>query len=784
MSSQGKTHYSCADLAKMKLPGLPGSERRMRDLVERESWTYIEEKSRGRTGATRLYAPPARILKLIDHHQQFEAQNTDAVGALQAIEDAARTGCLEGRHHETEEQRARDDLKLSRYSAGLELLKRFPTITDPVRERALARLEIVQKYHQFAKKGGRRPGTKALNEFAQNYSSNGAGCLDSTRAAVKKTTGRNLRRWVDDFRLEGLAGLIDEKDGKALLGHGKIEDQAEMKAFVVGMLVEHPRIKDVHIEQALGAHFGDRLAPVTWTLKQAQANGLLARPEISAIRRFREKWQAENAGVRTALMNPDKWKNEQMLAFGDASGDVTHPNYRWEVDSTPGDILLLDDESATGVARYSVLGVLDVFTRRLKLLVAKTSKSIAIGALIRRAIMDWGVPERRKADNGQDYQAQYLNIFFDAIGTEREDCAPFSGWQKAHMERAFRTLSHGLLELMPGFIGHNVAERKEIEARASFSERLFQKDGVLEVRMKPADFQQWCDDWCENVYHHAGHAGLEGKSPFEVITAWQAPIKCIDDERALDILLAPLTGTNGGYFSLQKKGIRIQKHWYIAPELGTRTVGERFQIRDDVADIGRKHAFDADGHFVCIVQCPELTGVSQAEIANKAKAIQRETIKEQKKRLKDIARKANVKDIASEIMRDRAMAAGKLVAFPKASVTHRNSALDEAARAADRLEGQIGQIAPDAGVIVPTAVDVPAAQGPIPATPDARYHKWIDLHARVTSGMQIPEFEIDQVARFYKTWAGGPEGKAMLKKHAPQKETSKPAPTGLLAFIR
>jgi hypothetical protein len=69
MSGQVKTHYSCAELAAMKLAGMPGSDRRMRDLVERESWLFIEEKSRGRVGVTRLYAPPARILKLIEAHR-------------------------------------------------------------------------------------------------------------------------------------------------------------------------------------------------------------------------------------------------------------------------------------------------------------------------------------------------------------------------------------------------------------------------------------------------------------------------------------------------------------------------------------------------------------------------------------------------------------------------------------------------------------------------------------------------------------------------------------------
>ena len=41
----------------------------------------------------------------------------------------------------------------------------------------------------------------------------------------------------------------------------------------------------------------------------------------------------------------------------------------------------------------------------------------------------------------------------------------YSGWEKPHIERFFRTLSHGLIELLPAYIGHCVADRQVIEAR-------------------------------------------------------------------------------------------------------------------------------------------------------------------------------------------------------------------------------------------------------------------------------------------------------------------------------
>lgn len=79
-----KTHYTCRELAELKLPELPGTDRGWRALVEREAWEFIEHKSRGRGGVRREYAPPPRIAALI------------------AGEPAACIGVTKRKHRETE----------------------------------------------------------------------------------------------------------------------------------------------------------------------------------------------------------------------------------------------------------------------------------------------------------------------------------------------------------------------------------------------------------------------------------------------------------------------------------------------------------------------------------------------------------------------------------------------------------------------------------------------------------------------------------------------------------
>ncbi|ENO91983.1 hypothetical protein ACFQ4M_15765 [Thauera mechernichensis] len=79
-----KTHYTCRELAELKLPDCPTTDEGWRLTVSREGWPCIESKGRGRGGVRREYAPPPRIAALI------------------AGEPAACIGVTKRKHRETE----------------------------------------------------------------------------------------------------------------------------------------------------------------------------------------------------------------------------------------------------------------------------------------------------------------------------------------------------------------------------------------------------------------------------------------------------------------------------------------------------------------------------------------------------------------------------------------------------------------------------------------------------------------------------------------------------------
>ena len=57
--------YSAAELAALKLPGFPTTDRAARTRAEAEGWPFVVVKSRGAKGETKKFRPPIEIQELI-----------------------------------------------------------------------------------------------------------------------------------------------------------------------------------------------------------------------------------------------------------------------------------------------------------------------------------------------------------------------------------------------------------------------------------------------------------------------------------------------------------------------------------------------------------------------------------------------------------------------------------------------------------------------------------------------------------------------------------------------
>lgn len=425
---------------------------------------------------------------------------------------------------------------------------------------------------------------KAVRKFAGLYQNREAPYVDpSVYSAVKSVKRTQLYEWRKRFVEQGIAGLIS-RNGYALGANRVPMDQ---QTFILGTFKANPNLKAGRIAGLLRAKF---TAPTT----------------PRAVRNFLKQKREQDPALFEFIESSDSYKNKYQLALGSASEKAKHFLHYVEVDSTRADVLCADGK------RHTIVGLVDIFSRKAKFLVTRTSNSWAIAGLLRGTIRDWGAPLNLVRDNGKDYDSIMVDeILQHTLGVNVIAVLPFTPEAKPHIERMFRTLSHMFFETLPGYVGHNVAERKKIESRKSFVERFMKKGQSLKVGLTPVELQEIIDRWVEGVYHNRNHSELN-MSPNAKAASVEIGGRRIEDIRNLDILLAP--APKGSTRTIGKKGLRLGNQLYWADEL-IPWVGRKVLVRLDLRDAGRIFSFDPETKaFICEALDLSVSGISVGDL--------------------------------------------------------------------------------------------------------------------------------------------------------------------------
>lgn len=648
-----KSHYTAKELA--GLPELPGTEQNVTAKAKRESWDKQKRSGRGGGWEYAITSLPAETRKAL-------ATLNTTVGYDTPVIQAAG-------NYAAQIQLSAEQQEKQRLAARAESLAMFNRLPLWQQTGAKAKMAIIRGYVSFSRGFNTTKGEN-LAHYATEYAMGRIDVAPWVRAQIRTFHPGTLDSWLSEEYNLGMMGLVDCFGNRK--GQSKIETHPVLKASIDSLLDRTPHMKSAHINEFIQAHCPDQ-------------------PHISTKTIDRYRAQREKADPQRTLLanNPDKFKSSMQPAFGSRSEGIVALNQLWEFDATPADVMLID-------GRHSVLGMIDVFSRRVKLLVSKTSRTVMVNTLMRRGIMEFGVPDCIKTDNGKDYTSDHFERVLSDLEIYHDLCDPFSGDQKPHIERVLGTFSHDLVELLPGYIGHNVAERKDIESRKTFAQRLGDRDNIIEVSMTAAEFQVFCNNWCEG-YHKRIHSTL-GKSPFAKAAEWTAPIRTITDERALDVLLATAP-RHGGLRAATKNGIKVERHWYVDPALVSWIgKGRVLQVLHEPEDLGKiivqgPNEYGVYEH-ICVAICPEVLGISRADLAqatNEAWKLHTAELRADLKRSKNVLKNAPAHEI---IMAARLKDAGKVVALPQQTITYTTPGLAAARQAADALDGTAKPVTP------------------------------------------------------------------------------------------
>lgn len=683
------------------LPGFPGSERGVRDAAKRMG---LPARPRAGRGGGVEYAvealPPAARLEWAARFTGQQSQNAANDAATQTVASISQTRASGTRQ------------------AAL--------VTGWRKDRQDAVARVLVQFQRFWQSFGGKA-TPALHAFCAQWAGGRIEADPALRAQFPVLSFSTLRAWHVGVQERGLAAITPREHArksqyKALAG--------EVGTAVLAMLVEQPHLSAQAIYEALQGSFNDL-------------------PSDRAFRRALAYWKEQNKQVFEAAINPDGWRNKYMSAAGSYSEGITRPNQKWEMDSTVGDIMLADG------CRHHIVGVIDVFTRRRLFIVSRTSRANAIMSLIRLAILRWGVPESIKTDNGADYKAQVLETALLGLAIEHPLCAPFSPHQKPHIERAIGSLMHQLFELLGGYIGHSVADRKGIESRKGFAERILKDNSfTVDMRLSPEQLQAQLDTFCERLDAQP-RSYLQDRTPLQLAAGH--PTKTIH-ERALDVLLAP--SAESGLRTVGKKGIKIGGGFYNHAGLGGME-GTQVQVKVDDANLGRCWVFDLDGQFIAEALDYQRLGINSAEVASERRAHQAKFIREQKQQLraakKSFDTRAAVESINRARTEDAVAAASNVVSLQRPAVEHTSTAIASIAAAAAPLVDDAQVAAAQAALAQRMART--ADVRPLAETPQTRYARWLKLQERVQRSEALSADE----GNWFEGYAQGAEWSSMQR---------------------
>lgn len=570
--------------------------------------------------------------------------------------------------------------------------------------------------------------------FIEAYNSGKIQIPENVLAIIgKKSSYSTLKRIADTYGKYGVAGLAFNYHNPK---RGSTELTEEQQDFVIAVMCQSPDTSNRNIRRALQGKFKS-----------------LDVPSVNVIGRYRDRWITDNADLWLFYTNPDAWKSKKMMAYGSASAHIERLNQLWEADSTPADLMLND-------GRHSIIGMIDVYSRRLRFFVSKTSRSVSVVALIRHSLIEWGVPEIIKTDNGKDYVSKHVTRVMHGLDIDQQLCTPFQGQEKPHIERAFKTFLHGLVEMKSNYIGHNVTDRKAIEARRSFADRIMDKESdPVELSMSSNELQKFCDEWTNFIYQYDEHGGLDSKRPIDMVRGWKEPIRRIHNLRALDMLLMEAP-TDGGIRTITKKGIRVENRHFQSPEFAG-LVGEKVYVLLDPADLGQVFIYHQNEHgersFLCPAIDPVWSGIDPAAFAVMSRKHQDKIMREGSRELKKLSKEQGVQEALSDYVDLRKSHVENIIELPLKSKEHTTAALDEGAKAVDAVDYLKDQESGynDIAFTLPAEPVIPAKQEKVVVL-RSDSDQYIELRTQIKSqNRKLSQTEHDWLGWFYEKSPSG-----------------------------
>lgn len=295
-----------------------------------------------------------------------------------------------------------------------------------------------------------------------------------------------------------------------------------------------------------------------------------------------------------------KLKAEGMHDHGKRAPKVTKPLQMVEIDHTPLDVLLVDEDwdgnPKTKRARRAYLTTVhDTATRMVvgfyitheapswisvahALRVAINQKSFPAHPLTKKPWLIFGVPQIVKLDRGAEFRSASMRAAAVALHMELRYCKARNPWGKGKIERFYGEVARDFCAPLPGRTFANIEEKGDYPA---------EKLACLTL----SDVNDLFTLWLVGIYHNSSNDRLLGQTPLQAFESlsldWDGPrLPPSADDLIVHLGIADER-------RIGPEGIRIHRLAFLTPELkllgaDRRARGRKFQVRtnpDSLEDI-------------------------------------------------------------------------------------------------------------------------------------------------------------------------------------------------------
>jgi len=691
-----KQWFTTTELAELALAGLPASRDGITKLSNRENWADNFALCRNRPGREGGGG--------LEYH-------IDQLPMVARLDYLSRQVVVD----------------IKDIAAGRDDIDHEPCSAVEMTERD-ARLAIVAIVNRFRRDSG-FTASGADDWFCRLVKSGSIELPGWISAVIKVMSPRSISRWRS-IKARGEAEKLAFDRSKNRGGTGILDraENGDIRNFILAHLANNPHLAAKHIRLAVWGAYGDQL------VVDNKSRNL---PPLRTFQNTLKGWKKTYRNELMRLSDPDAYKSSvRYVVTGATVADRL--NECWEIDASTLDLMCTD-------GRVNIYVAVDIYSRRSIIHMTQTPRAIGVGELIRKCINKWGVAELIKTDNGSDFKANATQRLLSALGIEVDYCDAYSPEQKGVVERLIKTFQHDIPVILPGYIGHCVADRKRIEGQRSFANRLgMDDDKIFNVSMSMAEVQEIADYWADKVYGGSVHSTI-GSTPNKRAALAEGSVRRLKHVEALDILLAPLVGQDG-MRRVTKAGIRANNTHYL---IGSVMPGAQVFCRFDPTDAGKLYVFEPDGEtFIGHALNWELAGIDPAELAGRVRAQQKaredETITHIRPHRRQI--KQDQLAIVNAMRRESFENEPNLVAFPKPEEAHETPQIAAAADAAE------------------TPATRPVKTAKIVRLADSesdwdRYRRATSLQARIDAGKAISDAE----RIWLSGYQAGPEYSSLAK---------------------